>query len=604
MAGEMSTHHMVKFNGSNFQTWKFQVISMLDTYDIFDVVNGVRVKPEDMTTADGKKWKKDNARAKYILSSTMNDTQLETVIVCETAQDIWRKLTSIHEQKSETNKLLLWQRYQECRMDPSDSVINYSTKVQNLARALKDIGENVCEASLIAKILGGLPVKYNALVVAWDSVDSASQTLENLQERLLKEEKRMSAKDEETTALTATNFKQQQNRGSEKQKSLDRTKGEIICFFCKKPGHIARKCRKRRFRARNQQTNDTGAFIVTTDDNKGQQQEVVCEQSNRLLGKDYVRDVWILDSGASRHLTFRREWFVEFNSCVNENIMLGDNGMCEVEGVGTVLIRKLIDGQWFSSKIENVLYVPKLRKNLFSVGVCTSLDYRVSFCGGEVKIYRNRNLMAKGIKQDNQIYRMMFEVVQDHQANLATTDMKQWHERLAHVNKKTLQEMASKELVIGMKISHDNLPFCEGCQFGKSHRLPFKKSQETKIKYQPGEFFHTDVCGHMQVDSLGGSRYYLLFKDEATGYRFVYFLKHKSDVFERAIRNKFNRPMKILHSDNGGEYWNDLMKEYNVRDNCPIYARTKQEGRTGKSNYHGKCQDDAAFQEYAEISLG
>ena len=42
--------------------------------------------------------------------------------------------------------------------------------------------------------------------------------------------------------------------------------------------------------------------------------------------------------------------------------MLGDNGECEVRGVGTVKIQKFVNNEWFSSTIENVLYVPKLRK--------------------------------------------------------------------------------------------------------------------------------------------------------------------------------------------------------------------------------------------------
>lgn len=50
--------------------------------------------------------------------------------------------------------------------------------------------------------------------------------------------------------------------------------------------------------------------------------------------------------------------------------------------------------------------------------------------------------------------------------------------------------------------------------------------------------------------------------------RHVYFLRHKSDVFEkfkifeRLIANKFGRPMKILRTDNGREFRNTRMDEY------------------------------------------
>ena len=72
---------------------------------------------------------------------------------------------------------------------------------------------------------------------------------------------------------------------------------------------------------------------------------------------------------------------------------------------------------------------------------------------------------------------------------------------------------------------------------------------------KPGEVFHTDVCGPMSVETSDGASYFLLFVDDATGYCYVYFLRYKSNVFEKfkifekLIANKFGRPMKILRSD-------------------------------------------------------
>lgn len=46
-----------------------------------------------------------------------------------------------------------------------------------------------------------------------------------------------------------------------------------------------------------------------------------------------------------------------------------------------------------------------------------------------------------------------------------------------------------------------------------------------------GGFLHTDVCGPMSVHSLGGTRYYVVFKDDCSGLRFIFFIKRKSEVF-------------------------------------------------------------------------
>lgn len=80
--------------------------------------------------------------------------------------------------------------------------------------------------------------------------------------------------------------------------------------------------------------------------------------------------------------------------------------------------------------------------------------------------------------------------------------------------------------------------------------------------------FFSDVCGPMSVESLGGAKYFVTFKDDASGFREVYFLKHKSNVYEcfqkyeRMVVNKFNQTKKVLRSDNGGEYLNKEMQNY------------------------------------------
>lgn len=72
----------------------------------------------------------------------------------------------------------------------------------------------------------------------------------------------------------------------------------------------------------------------------------------------------------------------------------------------------------------------------------------------------------------------------------------------------------------------------------------------------------------MKVDLVGGAKFVLTFKDDASGFRVIYFIKHKSDVidkfkeFERFVANKFENPIKRLRTDNGREYCNKEIYEY------------------------------------------
>lgn len=76
------------------------------------------------------------------------------------------------------------------------------------------------------------------------------------------------------------------------------------------------------------------------------------------------------------------------------------------------------------------------------------------------------------------------------------------------------------------------------------------------------------MCGPFSETSIGGARYYLLFLNEATDYRTVYFIKHKSDVLENLkeynnkIKNKCGYNIKVLRADNGKKYANYQVKDY------------------------------------------
>ena len=82
------------------------------------------------------------------------------------------------------------------------------------------------------------------------------------------------------------------------------------------------------------------------------------------------------------------------------------------------------------------------------------------------------------------------------------------------------------------------------------------------------ELAHTNVWGPAQVSSLDGSHYYVTFIDDVTREVWVYFLKHKSNVFQTfkkwkcLVENETSKKLKCLRFDNGGEYYNHEFKDY------------------------------------------
>lgn len=204
MADFSELKNVTKFNGQNFQLWKFQMRSIFIAHDLLDLVEGIEIKPDPETPQNAetrKAWMRKNAKAMFVLSSSMDYTQLDYLVTCSTASEMWRKLSSIHEQKSASNKLALTSKFHEYRMARGDSIAQHIAKIENIANQLKDIDQAVSDVMIMAKILGTLPSKYNAFVSAWDSVAEENQTLDSLRERLLREETRMTSADDLASAL-------------------------------------------------------------------------------------------------------------------------------------------------------------------------------------------------------------------------------------------------------------------------------------------------------------------------------------------------------------------------------------------------------------------
>lgn len=100
----------------------------------------------------------------------------------------------------------------------------------------------------------------------------------------------------------------------------------------------------------------------------------------------------------------------------------------------------------------------------------------------------------------------------------------------------------------------------------KTTRLPFPASKsKTKATL---EIVHTDLCGPMSIESIGKKRYVLTLIDDFSRYTVIFFLRQKSEATDKIkeyiamVENKFNRKLKILRSDRGGEYIAENLKSF------------------------------------------
>jgi hypothetical protein len=131
-----------------------------------------------------------------------------------------------------------------------------------------------------------------------------------------------------------------------------------------------------------------------------------------------------------------------------------------------------------------------------------------------------------------------------------------WHKRLGHPAFPTVSKIISKfELPVSNKIRPS---VCSDCQMAKSHSLPFPLSASQS--HGPLDLIFSDVWGPSPAISTSGSRYYLIFVDDYSKFVWFFPLKLKSDVepifyqFQALVEKQFNRTIKAIQTDWGGEF--------------------------------------------------
>jgi hypothetical protein len=96
-------------------------------------------------------------------------------------------------------------------------------------------------------------------------------------------------------------------------------------------------------------------------------------------------DTWLIDSGASKHMTGQRDILSYISKKkFSQKVTLGDDYQYPIKGVGESNYKLNLGNEM---KMKDVLYVLGLTKNLLSILDLEQKGFRVSFINGEVLMW-------------------------------------------------------------------------------------------------------------------------------------------------------------------------------------------------------------------------
>ena len=181
-----------------------------------------------------------------------------------------------------------------------------------------------------------------------------------------------------------------------------------------------------------------------------------------------------------------------------------------------------------------------------------------TFGNGQSNIKKGNQVIATG-HLDVSLYVVQTKRLSQTHESAFVASLQLWHERMAHVDKRGIAQMVHRK-------STDMI--CDGCAQGKAQRSDIPKVRTSDRSSMLLGRVHSDVCGPVEVPSLGGSRYFVTFIDECSNWMTIYLLKQKSEVaecfleYEKYAERQTGNKIRILRSDRGGEYLSKSLTTY------------------------------------------
>ena len=183
---------------------------------------------------------------------------------------------------------------------------------------------------------------------------------------------------------------------------------------------------------------------------------------------------WFLDSGSTEHITPFKSDFVQYREFAQmQYAEIADGKHLKLEGFGTVIRHSMMPGHTAKIEIHNVLYVTSASKWLYLFIAARQCNCKSETMSKGTTVTQNGTPKLGSLHTFDLI--LAIKQSEINQANIAImpSDYTLWHRRMGHAHQHVIKHLP-KHIEDGPnQIAVAPTGACEGCEKGKSKRLPF-----------------------------------------------------------------------------------------------------------------------------------
>ncbi|GBM58421.1 hypothetical protein AVEN_260020-1 [Araneus ventricosus] len=339
----------------NYSSWRTDTKVLLMERNCWRIVTGTETKPED---ENYKELRDFNSRKDKAYSTIYLKVSMAYRCVIDDIEDpvaAWKRLEEHFRPNSRARVIGLTDDFFSCGINLQEEMGIYAARIRSIVDQLKDAGKPISEWYQAFQLIRFLPPELNGIVIYIYRWDDKEFKFDKILQELIAEESRLkqSIKDQNETCAF---------------QSIERN-------ISKTP---RRKSKPSSYKKNIQPTRKNTKVMKSPN--------TFIAESN--LSQDYERDAWILDTAATSHFCSKKSLLWNFRPVKNLTMSVAVGGVrCDIKGIGTVRMIFENIGELETVDLLNVLYSPRLRRNLISGSLIDQSGSAFSCKKGQINVY-------------------------------------------------------------------------------------------------------------------------------------------------------------------------------------------------------------------------